>query len=83
MNRNEAIERAAQAIIDKLDAGTGAGTTLGFMALREALAMPKADAERVALLAEVEDWMKPPTFGEDTPAWATLNRIRAYLQGGA
>jgi len=41
MNRNEAIERAAQAIIDKLDSRTGAGTTLGFRALREALAMPK------------------------------------------
>lgn len=50
MSRQQAIEKAAQAIIDKLDAGTQAGTTLGFKALRDALALPDDTAEPVAYI---------------------------------
>jgi hypothetical protein len=75
MNRTEAIERALTAI---LVAGDVTRDTLEIA--QKALAMPKSDAERVALVERIDSALNPNTL---EPAGNTLHRdIRAYLKGG-
>ena len=89
MNRNEAIEKSAQLFLQVLEHNDNRLTDAVYESinnLREALAMPKADAERVAL----RDAMKRNDLigridevGDGENLEILLRDIRDYLQGGA
>ena len=81
MNRNEAIEKSAQLFLQVLEHNDNRLTDAVYESinnLREALAMPKADAERVALLERIDNHME-----DNSDLFDLLRDIRAYLQGSA
>ena len=89
MNRNEAIEKSAQLFLQVLEHNDNRLTDAVYESinnLREALAMPKADAERVALRDAMKrnDLMgRIDEVGDGENLEILLRDIRAYLQGGA
>ena len=89
MNRNEAIEKSAQLFLQVLEHNDNRLTDAVYESinnLREALAMPKADAERVALRDAMKrnDLMgRIDEVGDGEKLEILLRDIRAYLQGGA
>lgn len=79
MNRNEAIEQAANNVLADMDEFAHVDYDNGYIqALREALAMPKADAERVGLLERIDNHME-----DNSDLFDLLRDIRAYLGGDA
>ena len=89
MNRTEAIEKSAQLFLQVLEHNDNRLTDAVYESinnLREALAMPKADAERVALRDAMKrnDLMgRIDEVGDGENLEILLRDIRAYLQGGA
>ena len=89
MNRNEVIEKSAQLFLQVLEHNDNRLTDAVYESinnLREALAMPKADAERVALRDAMKrnDLMgRIDEVGDGENLEILLRDIRAYLQGGA
>ena len=82
-NRTEAIEQAAQAITDWWFYSNAGRTGMELLGdLKDALAMPKADAERVALLERIDYWLTGKDFECESDT-QLMSDIRAYLQGGA
>jgi hypothetical protein len=76
MNRNEAIEQSAQSLMDAL-LSSGKADAKYAIALRDALAMPKANAEPVAFMYEYKSaspvfHLKKMDMGEwkETPLYA-------------
>lgn len=85
MSRHKTIEQAAQAIVDMDDCGlivweNGITGINAINALRKAIAMPKDDAERLALLERLDNDLSEN--GWFNPHGDLLLDIRAYLKGG-